>query len=222
MDSERGNTPSRLAPFLSILLLLLTVPAVVAGSLTARLSDHKGQPVDRGVVVAKSLSGSEADARPATAVMDQIDETFVPHVLPILAGTAVSFPNQDDIRHHVYSFSEAKQFELPLYKGTPAEPVVFDKPGEVVLGCNIHDHMRGYLYVVESPYFAVSSEEGLAEIRDVPEGSYEVSAWHPRQKSPAEPRTVQIKTGENLELDFEVRLKPALRLRGAKAAGKKY
>ena len=154
--------------------------------------------------------------------MDQIDEAFVPFLLPVQVGTTVSFPNKDDTRHHVYSFSEAKKFELPLYKGTPAEPMVFDQPGEVVLGCNIHDHMRGYLYVVESPYFAGAGASGIAEIRDLPAGSYEVHVWHPRQKKAAGTRTVELTAADKLELTFEIQLKPALRLRGSQAGAKKY
>ncbi len=172
--------------------------------------------------MAADTAAARPDAPPAKAIMDQIDEAFVPHVLPVRIGTSVSFPNKDDIRHHVYSFSEAKKFELPLYKGTPAEPVTFEQPGEIVLGCNIHDHMRGYIYVVESPHFATSSEDGVAEVRDLPAGRWEVHVWHPLQKAPADPRIVQVAAGDWPELDFEIQLKPALRLRGSKAGRKKY
>ena len=84
-------------------------------------------------------------------VVDQIDKEFVPYVKPVRTGSFVQFPNKDHIRHHVYSFSAPSKFELPLYMGTPAQPVLFDKPGVVKLGCNIHDWMIGYVYVTDSP-----------------------------------------------------------------------
>ena len=212
---------SRLLPgFGLVVLVALGAQPGSAASLTAHLSDQKGNPVEMGVLVATPTSSAPAPA-PREAIMDQIDEAFVPHVLPVVVGTRISFPNRDDIRHHVYSFSDAKNFELPLYKGTPADPVVFDQPGDVVLGCNIHDHMRGYVYVVESPYFATSSEAGVVELAELPDGEYEIRAWHPRLKRAVEPLTVQIAAGAT-ELDFELQLKPALRLRGSRAGGKKY
>jgi hypothetical protein len=92
----------------------------------------------------------------------------------------VSFPNRDDIRHQVYSFSPAKRFELRLYKGTPSEPVLFDKPGLVVLGCNIHDWMVGYIYVTDDPWFAVSDATGTLHLDALPAGRYQVTLWHPQ------------------------------------------
>jgi hypothetical protein len=100
-------------------------------------------------------------------------------VLAVRSGTRVAFPNSDNIRHHVYSFSPAKHFELRLYQGTPSEPVLFDKPGAVVLGCNIHDWMVGYVYVTDDPWFAVSDAQGRVQLDSVPVGSYAVSLWHP-------------------------------------------
>lgn len=211
----------RLAPLFLALLLPAASPAAAA-SVAVRLADAKGRPVEMGVAVATPLGGQKAPSRTPSATMDQIEEAFVPHILTVEAGTRVSFPNRDDIRHHVYSFSETKKFELPLYKGTPAEPVRFDQPGVVVLGCNIHDHMRGYVYVVDSPFFAEASSDGIAEIGELPAGRYEIGVWHPRQKRAVESRTVELAAGDRLELDFELQLKPALRLRGSRAGAKKY
>ena len=99
------------------------------------------------------------------AVLDQKNRMFVPHVLPIQTGTAVTFPNSDNVRHQVYSFSPAKKFQLPLYAGTPAAPVVFDKPGVVTVGCNIHDQMSAYIVVVDTPYFALTAERTRGAVR---------------------------------------------------------
>jgi plastocyanin len=228
MPSEvRGGPRCRWAPERALALAAATLvltAASAAGTLTVRVTDGKGEPVADAVAVAGGSAPAAAAPRPDTAVIDQVDKTFVPHVLAIRAGTPVLFPNQDDIRHHVYSFSEAKTFELPLYKGTPAKPVDFDKPGVVVLGCNIHDFMRGYVYVTDSPYFAVTGEDGVATLAGLPDGAYQVTVWHPREKGDgAAPRRVEVAGGGTVELAVEVDLKPALKIRRAPTAGgKKY
>ena len=99
-------------------------------------------------------------------------------VTVVTVGTAVAFPNRDTVRHHVYSFSPAKRFELKLYVGTPAAPVVFDQPGIAVLGCNIHDNMVGWVVVVETPYHALAPATGVAKLPDVPPGRYRLRVWH--------------------------------------------
>jgi len=120
--------------------------------IAARVQDAQGRPVPDAVVVAVPVDGNpRLPARAREEVVDQVDKEFVPRVQAVLVGTPVRFPNNDNVRHQVYSFSPAKRFELPLYAGVPAQPVVFDKPGVVVLGCNIHDWMIGYVYVSESP-----------------------------------------------------------------------
>jgi plastocyanin len=198
-------------------------PAPVgAARIQALVVDQKGQPVADAVVVAVPLAGQRPALRPRQAVVDQIDKTFVPHVLPVVEGTPVLFPNKDDIRHHLYSFSTAKTFELPLYEGTPAEPIVFERAGVVVLGCNIHDFMRGYIFVSSSPYFATSGADGRAEVADLPAGGYEVTAWHPREKNAASGQRVETAT-ETAVLDFRLELKPDLKLRRAPTArGREY
>lgn len=161
-----------------------------AGVIEATVKDEAGKPVDDAVVylVAAGTSG-----RPQAAVtMDQIDKEFVPATLPVEVGTPVVFPNRDNIKHHVYSFSPAKKFELPLYIGTPANPVVFDKVGIVALGCNIHDWMVGYVYVVPTPYFAKTGPDGKARIADAPAGAYDAHAWHPRLKGSPEPSVQRL------------------------------
>ena len=112
--------------------------------------------------------------------MDQQKGQFMPHMLVVQSGTAVDFPNSDNVSHHVYSFSKTKTFELPLYKGDVYPPQVFDQPGIVVLGCNIHDGMLGYIVVVDTPHFALTNEQGVALIDDVPNGEYVLQSWTPR------------------------------------------
>ena len=150
--------------------------SVSAATLDVSLLDSQGQPLGNAVL---TLRGDAPAAASTDAVVDQRDKQFLPRVLAVRTGTTVSFPNSDNIRHHVYSFSPAKRFELRLYQGTPSEPVVFDKPGLVVLGCNIHDWMLGYIYVTDDPWFAVSDEHGRAAIAELPAGRYAVTLWHP-------------------------------------------
>ena len=128
--------------------MLLLCAAARAGELEAVVKDHKGRPVADAVILAVPMD-AKADAKNAGHVklpldaVDQVDKQFVPFVKAVFIGSTIRFPNSDNIRHQVYSFSPAKKFELPLYSGTEAASVMFDKAGVVVLGCNIHDWMIG-------------------------------------------------------------------------------
>jgi plastocyanin len=201
----------RRALALAALALLLPAPALTESpGVESVVTDTRGKPVADAVV---SLTGPGAAAPPprtAGAVMDQQNKEFVPFVLAVTAGTPVTFPNRDNIRHHVYSFSAAKKFELPLYIGTPAAPVVFDKPGSVVLGCNIHDWMVGHVYVLGTPYFAKTDAEGRARVADVAPGAWEARVWHPRLKVETEKTAtpVTVTASEPARVTFTVDLKP--------------
>lgn len=163
-----------------LLLALGAATHCAAATLEVSVVDEQGKPIENVAVYARAQgAAAHAAARP-TAVMDQQGHQFVPHVLVVQAGTEVTFPNSDTVSHHVYSFSPTKPFELPLYKGDVYPPVTFDKPGIVVVGCNIHDSMLGYIRVVDTPYFAVTNEQGVALLDTVPNGDYVVEAWTPR------------------------------------------
>lgn len=182
------------------LLLLLPVFPLCAATLTVRVNDARGRAVTDAVVYAEPEGRQLPPAR-RTAVMDQRNRQFVPRVLAVQVGTAVWFPNSDDVQHHVYSFSPAKKFQLPLYKGTPANPEIFDRAGEVVLGCNIHDQMSAFIVVVDTPYFA-KTDNGLATLHDLDGGRYTVKVWHPDLR--AEPRGVALESGDRLSLTFDL------------------
>ncbi|KZM45145.1 hypothetical protein OA92_04695 [Marinomonas sp. SBI22] len=115
--------------------------------------------------------------------ISQKDKTFIPFVSVVPTGTPIDFPNMDKTRHHVYSFSPAKTFQLQLYIGKPETPIVFDKAGVVALGCNIHDFMESYVYVADGPFAENSNLEGVIRFKGVPDGKYEMSFWHPWQDS---------------------------------------
>ena len=206
-------------------ILFLAVAPGLAGSLEVQVLDHKGRPVPEAVVAALPAGG--AGATPAgmpTVVIDQVGKVFEPHVTAIRVGTPISFPNRDNFRHHVYSFSEPKKFELPLYKGTPTEPIVFDHPGVVVLGCNIHDWMLAYVYILDTPFFALTDESGVARLESLPAGDYEVVLHHPRAKGDPPTTAVAVAAGNAVHsAEFAVRLKPDFRRSGGpKAGGRDY
>ncbi len=156
---------------------------------------------------------------PATAVMDQRNRTFVPRVLVVGVGTSVEFPNNDTVSHQVYSFSPAKKFQLPLYKGTHHPPITFDREGLVVLGCNIHDDMAGYIYVTASPFFGTTDASGVLQLRDLPAGDYRVTLWSPliADPSPSLVRTVRVVAQESaashIQLARDLRARPEPRPR---------
>jgi plastocyanin len=172
----------RLRALQNLALILATIPVCVAADLQARVEDADGRPIVDVVLIAKSAIATTARPAPtgATAIVDQLNKEFVPEILVVRTGTAILFPNSDAIAHQVYSFSPAKRFTLPLYRGRPYPPQIFDQAGIVTLGCNIHDHMVGYIVVTDSPYFAQSDEQGKARIKNLPSGDFEVSVWHPR------------------------------------------
>jgi plastocyanin len=155
------------------------MPLAHAATVSVQLQDATGKPLPEGVVFLESSQAKQL-ARPiAGAEIAQTNKQFAPRVLVVPVGTAVSFPNRDTVRHHVYSFSPNKTFELKLYTGTSASPVLFDKPGIAVLGCNIHDNMSAWVVVVETPFFATADAKGAASMRDVPAGNYRLRIWHP-------------------------------------------
>lgn len=165
-----------------VLALLLTPLAAAAVPVTVQLRAPGSQPV-AGAAVAVELRGRSSRTNSAKAEIGQRDKQFTPQLLIVQTGTAVSFPNFDTVRHHVYSFSPIKVIDIKLYSGTPAEPIVFDKPGVAALGCNIHDRMSAHVVVVDTPLFAITDGQGQAMF-DLPPGSHAVKAWHAGQKSP--------------------------------------
>lgn len=210
-----------------IVLSCIIFPAdALPATLNIHVRDAAGNQVKDAVVYTNALdAGRPQSGETLTAIMDQQNKEFIPYVLPVLLGTAVHFPNKDDIRHHVYSLSPAKKFELPLYKGRFASPVIFDKPGVVVLGCNIHDWMIAYIFVLKTPYFATTGENGGAEIHNLPPGLYEVLVWHPQIQDFTEATVSRISLSQNEEvkIDFNIKLKTAWRiLRTPSAIGASY
>jgi len=193
---------------------VLCAAAPQAAEIAVQVRSAGGKPVADAVVIAVADGAAARPAgTPGLEVIDQVNHEFVPRVKVVLAGTPVSFPNKDNVRHHVYSFSPARRFELPLYAGTPAAPVLFDKPGVVVLGCNIHDWMIAWVYVSESPWFAKTGPDGRAVIAGLPARAYSVRVWHPQMETSEEStRTAADLVRESrAALAWELALKPEFR-----------
>lgn len=178
--------------------MLPTAPAMAAPQAFI-VVDAAGQPI-ASAAVSVMVKGAKATAAPGTtADMAQKNRRFTPMVLAVQTGTAVNFPNLDTVRHHVYSFSPTRKFEIKLYAGTPASPVVFDEPGTATLGCNIHDSMIGYIHVVDTPYFGTTDAAGKVTI-DLPPGEHKAMLWYPALGETTPPLETTFKAGAPVTL----------------------
>lgn len=201
-----------LRPALCLLACLAALSVRGQPVLSIDLQDQKGAPVRDAVV---SLTPADGAAVPsATSQVHEITQQgqeFIPYVTAIPVGSTVVFPNRDTVQHHVYSLSKAKKFELPLYDPGRSERLVFDHPGVITLGCNIHDWMLAYIVVVPSPWFAVSDANGRITI-SAPPGVYHLEVWQPRLSRPLRQEVTLPATGE---VHFDLKLRPDRRIRRA-------
>ena len=173
----------------------LTGVSAWAATVQVQVLDGSGKPLPDAVAYLESREARAAAKPVAGAELAQIGKQFSPKVLVVPVGTSVQFPNRDTVRHHVYSFSLIKNFELKLYIGTAAAPVVFDKSGIAVLGCNIHDNMAAWVVVVETPYYGRSAAAGSVVLLNVPVGSYRLRVWHPAMAVGAVPLDQPLTVG---------------------------
>ncbi len=164
---------------LLVLIAFISVPLCHAGTLNVKVSDNQNKHLAGAIVYLESAQLSSQHAGDEIATMDQINRQFSPYILAVQKGQTVSFPNSDSIKHHVYSFSPSKVFELQLFKNKKAQSISFDKPGIVELGCNIHDWMLGYIFVADNPYYGQTDKSGQMALT-APDGNYFIRVWHPR------------------------------------------
>lgn len=182
-------------PFAVFALGLALATAAAGATVDVSVADGAGKPLADAVVMLEPTS-ARLPVKPLAGVqITQARRQFDPQVTVIPVGTAVVFPNLDTVRHHVYSFSGAKNFELKLYAGVPAAPVVFDKAGIAVLGCNIHDQMVAWVVVVDTPFYARSSALGKASLPGVPAGAYRLKVWHSTLADASTPRSTLLTVG---------------------------
>jgi plastocyanin len=181
MTAIGSPTPAkrRMAPTAALAMAaLLTGIGAGAAPLEVLVTDGAGKPLAGAVVLAESPQARAAVKPAAGLEIAQAGKQFAPQVSIVPVGSAVNFPNRDTVRHHVYSFSPVKPFEIKLYVGTPASPVVFDKPGIAVLGCNIHDSMVAWVIVAETPYHGQTGADGRLILPNLPAGGYTLRSWH--------------------------------------------
>ena len=190
---------------LAVLALLLLAGRVPAATLVIHVQGADGRVLPGAVVTARPLEGGAHRPAPQHAVMDQVDRAFVPDLLVLPVGSAIEFPNSDAVSHQIYSFSPAKRFQLPLYRGKPYPPVLFEQAGVVTLGCNIHDEMLAYVVVTEAPYFGRTDAAGTYT-GEVVRGRYRVAIWHPRLREDVADLERELTVGETDRAELTLRL----------------
>lgn len=176
--------------------------ASAAGTIQGKVICRSASDCTGALVYIEKIPGQTV-APKADAVMDQLNLRFVPHVLPVVVGTKVAFPNGDEVRHNVFSPSPAKRFNLGIYPRGMTKYLVFDKPGVVDVLCNVHAEMSAYIVVIESPYVAQVAPNGTYALKDVPAGKYVIRAW--REELKEQLREVTLGEGGSLTLDFDLR-----------------
>jgi plastocyanin len=208
MRARVRNLESRrpmLARLASLAALLCASTVARAAGLDVLVTNLAGKPLADAVVMLEPV-GAALPVRPMTGVrIAQHDLQFNPQVSVVTVGSPVLFPNEDTVRHHVYSYSSAKTFQIKLYAGVPHTPIVFDKPGIAVLGCNIHDGMLAWVVVTDTPLWARSAAGGRAKVIDVPAGSYQMHVWHSSLADTTPPQLLPLTVG-GADIDQRVKL----------------
>jgi hypothetical protein len=189
---------------------VLLVVVLAFGPFRAEAATIEGQVVvktardnSNAVVYIGKIPGKTFAPPPGPVVLDQVNLTFVPHVLPVVVGTRVAFPNSDDIRHNVFSPTASSKFNLGTYPKSTTKYYVFNKPGPVTLLCNVHAEMSAYVLVTETPYFAVTDKAGNFTLKDLPPGNYVIKVWHERAK----PFTADVVLSDSQTARFVFELK---------------
>ncbi|HEX4583909.1 MAG TPA: methylamine utilization protein [Burkholderiaceae bacterium] len=194
---------------LAVTAIVWASPACATTTVRAETVGPAGERVEDAVVFLLPRSGQRlANHVPLPASVAQHDREFVPYVTVVQTGAAVRFPNQDPIRHHVYSFSQPRKFEIKLYAGDAPDPIIFDKPGIVTMGCNVHDWMLGYVLVVDTPWFGKSGADGQVQINAVDDGEYEARIWHPRQRHETAPQHLKLAGAAPEPMRFVIEVAP--------------
>jgi plastocyanin len=208
-------------PLLSMMCVaMLGICTAGAGAATLNISaTDKGGAQMADVVVYAMPIGVSVDPLPANSEMETISQNhlqFSPYVTPVRVGSSIRFPNYDRIEHHVKSFSPTKEFEIKVYESGTPPPVVFDKAGIVVVYCLLHEWMRAYVMVLDTPYFSKTDASGTASLSGLKAGTYEIKAWHPDMGTikPALSQTIKVTEKEVIPLQFSFDFLPRKRKTG--------
>lgn len=179
---------------IALLTSLVLASAAHAETVSVEVRGPDGRPLE-GAVVWVSIAGASAPSPVGRYTVAQQNISFEPHVLIVPVGASVEFPNRDRVRHHVYSFSKAKKFDLKLYGREEHRAVTFDAPGVVSLGCNIHDRMSGYVFVTASRFTAQANGVGRVIFAGVPQGRATLNVWHPSIRAAGNTLSQQASVG---------------------------
>ncbi len=203
--------PSAIA--LTAALIMTAVPlASTSSELSVTVTQSGSAEPVTGAVISIATFRKVA---PVSAEIYQQNRAFHPHLLVIPVGSSVDFPNRDNTQHHVYSFSPAKTFNIELYAGRPEAPIVFDKPGIVELGCNIHDHMRAFIIVTDTAAIGQTNESGQVTLAIDPkyaeggEARIELQVWHPRLPDNTRPVVREVDLGQPANITLSLEPEPA-------------
>jgi len=189
---------------------VLAATAAHAADLTVTVKDANGRAVADAVV---SVDAPGRAPAPDRFTISQRDMKFLPEVIVVPVGSTIAFTNFDPFRHHVYSFSPARRFEIKLFGEGQTRPITFDKAGLVAIGCNIHDQMQGFIHVVDTPFAAKTDASGRVVIRGLPGGTHAVHVWHSRLRAPANQLTLNVDAARTPTLNVPVRLRLAAPMR---------
>jgi len=180
-----------------------------AANLNITVVNQKQQVIENAVIY---INEAIPNLTKNSVIIDQLDKEFIPYVTVVQKGSSVNFPNNDEIRHQVYSFSKAKQFEIPLYNGKSSDPIIFNNTGSIAMACNIHDWMSAYIYVVDTDKFVITDKSGNGIIKNIPNGSYEILVWHPKLKGNVKTTAQQVTIlNKDNNLDFQITQKPMMK-----------
>jgi plastocyanin len=194
--------------FLVALALASAASALAAAPLSVRVVDASGRPVRDAVVTLYPAGTAARPPRPGGRfVVSQQSLQFHPFLTVVPVGSDVSFPNFDPTKHHVYSFSPAKKFELKLFAKDQSRTVHFDKPGVVALGCNIHDQMSAFIVVTDSAWTARTNAQGVVTFADAPHAAGRVTVWHPYLRAPGGQLQQGVSVAQR-SASFQLRLRP--------------
>ncbi len=192
----------------SITLCLILLGSIIAqdmgdngGAITGTIKAKRLRDARDVVVFLEKVDGKFALPK-VEPVMDQNNMVFVPHVLPLVVGTIVQFPNSDNVRHNVFSRSKTKQFNLGTYAAGVVREVTFDKPGIVNILCNVHTEMSAFIVVLENPYFALTGPDGKFTIKNVPPGTYKIKAWHEKLREME--KDITVIDDKSVTIDFKL------------------
>ena len=199
-----------------VLIILLSSFCVSANNLSFRLLDNNEKPLKNAVVEAIPLSPNKLKIKANKATIVQKNKTFLPYVSVFTKGTVATFLNKDIVKHHVYSFSTPKKFEIKLYSGKPPKTITFDKAGLVTFGCNIHDDMLSYAFVVDTPFYGLSNTAGWAVLNGLPDGEYLLKVQHPLQKRGVNIQQKIILPSKTNRFSYTLALKPQWKKRKKK------